>query len=84
MAANYMLTTIDNPYDPFDQFPNWLLYDTLHGYNTCGYLARVANITDDLSQKEECEEINRAIDQIIADDFMNIYKKVLPKTAISK
>ena len=30
---DYMLTTVDNPYNPFDQFNHWLLFDTENGYN---------------------------------------------------
>lgn len=70
------LTTFDNPYDPFEQFSLWLLFDTEKGYNTCSYLARVTNITDEMSQKEEDEEIERAIDKIIELDPFNIYKKI--------
>lgn len=82
-TVEYRLTTFDNPYDPFDQFTDWFLFDAFEKkYNTCEYLARVANLSDNLSEKETNEEIERAIDEIIANDFLNIYKKVkreLPK-----
>lgn len=70
------LTTFDNPFDPFEQFTSWLLYDKEKGYNTSEYLARIVNISSDMSEKEENEEIERAIDEIIKYDFLNIYKKV--------
>ena len=70
------LTTFDNPYDPFEQFSEWLLFDMEKGYNTCGYLARIARTSDALSDDENDYEIERAIDEIIRYDFMNIYKKV--------
>ena len=75
-AQECRLTTIDNPYDPFDQFVPWFLYDVEKGYNSCAYLARVANLSDDLSEGDANELISLAIDQIIQYDFMNIYKKV--------
>lgn len=71
-----MLTTFDNPFDPFEQFTDWFMFDVEKGYNTCSYLARIAKLTDDMSDKEVNDEIERAIDEIIQYDFMNIYKKV--------
>ena len=76
METECRLTTFDNPYDPFEQFSLWFLFDVEKGYNTCSYLGRIANITDDMSQSEVNEEIERAIDEIIEYDFLNIYKKV--------
>ena len=70
------LTTFDNPFDPFEQFTSWFLFDVEKGYNTCSYLARIAKLSDEMSQQEEDEEVERAIDEIIKYDFMNIYKKV--------
>ena len=71
-----MLTTYDNPFNPFEQFSSWFLFDVEKGYNTCSYLARIAKLSDEMSQQEEDEAVERAIDEIIKYDFMNIYKKV--------
>ena len=70
------LTTFDNPFDPFEQFTSWFLFDVEKGYNSCSHLARIARVSDDLSEEETDLEIERAIDEIIKYDFMNIYKKV--------
>ncbi len=71
-----MLTTIDNPFDPFEQFDSWFLFDVEKGYNSCAYLGRIARTSDQLSDEENDEEVERAIDEIIKYDFMDIYKKV--------
>ena len=76
MANDCMLTTFDNPYNPFDQFTLWLMFDKEKGYNTCEYLARIVQLSDDLSEKEIDDETERAIDEIIKYDPLNIYKKV--------
>ena len=76
MAKDCMLTTFDNPYNPFDDFTLWLMYDKEQGYNTCEKLARIAKLSDDMSQDEIDAETDRAMDEIIFYDFLNIYKKV--------
>ena len=40
-----MLTTFDNPFNPFEQFVQWRLFDIEKGYYTCEYLARIAKCT---------------------------------------
>ena len=76
MNGECALTTIDNPYDPFEQFESWFLFDTEKGYNSCSYLARIAQTTDDMTEIEKNIEIERAIDEIIMYDFTNMRKKV--------
>lgn len=76
MSKDYMLTTVDNPYNPFDQFALWLLFDKEFGYNTCEYLARITKLSDDMSEKEIDDETERAMDEIIKYDPFNVYKKV--------
>ena len=70
------LTTFDNPYDPFEQFSSWLLYDNEKGYGSCSYLGRIARTSEQLSEEENNIEIERAIDEIIKYDFRNLYRKV--------
>lgn len=75
------LTTIDNPYNPFDQFEEWFLYDEMQGYHSCAYLDRIAHTSDLLTDKENEEEIERAIDEIVKLDFRGIYVKVKQEKA---
>lgn len=72
----YRLTTVDNPYNPFTQLESWFLFDSERGYNSCGYLARIAQVDSDMSDDEYNAEVERAIDEIIKNDFTNLYKKV--------
>ena len=76
MAKDCMLTTFDNPYNPFDDFTLWLLFDKERGYNTCEKIARIAKLSDDMTPDEIDADSDRAIDEIIFNDFLNIYKKV--------
>ena len=73
---NCMLTTIDNPFNPFEQFTSWFLFDVEKGYNSCSRVARIAKLSEDLSEDETNKEIERAIDEIIKYDILNIFKKV--------
>ena len=74
--ANYVLTTVDNPYDPIKQPDEWHNYDeTIKGYNTCSYLARIAETSDVLSDEENDKAIKQAIDEIVSLNILGIYKK---------
>lgn len=70
------LTTFDNPFSPFTNFNEWFIYDVTHGYNSCGYLARIARTSPQLTDEENNSEIERAIDEIISLDPFNVYRKV--------
>lgn len=76
MKVKVALTTFDNPFDPFKDFNSWFLFDIEKGYYSCAYLARIAKTSDQLSEQENDEEVERAIDEIIKYDFQNIYRKV--------
>lgn len=81
MDTEVMLTTFDNPYDPFDEFISWFMFDVEKGYYTCSLLARIARFSENFSVAEEKAETERAIDKIIDNDFLNIYKKVTRSVA---
>jgi hypothetical protein len=70
------LTTVDNPFDPIDEFDSWFDFDMDKGYNSCAYLDRIAKTSNELTEQENQDEIESAIDEIIKLDFMNIYRKV--------
>ena len=76
MGKIVALTTSDNPYNPFDNFDKWFMFDNDKGYHSCSYLARVARTSDALTPKENEQALETAIDDIIRLDPMNIYRKV--------
>ena len=70
-------TTIDNPFNPFDDFINWHLFDIERGYYTSSKLGRLTKLTEEMTEIEENEEIERAVDELISIDPLDIYKKVI-------
>ena len=74
--AKCALTTIDNPYNPFEQFDAWFQFDMDKGYCSCAYLDRIARTSSQLSEEENDKEIERAIDEIIKYDPLNLYVKI--------
>jgi hypothetical protein len=71
-----MLTTVDNPFDPFDDFKAWYAYDVSSGYHTCSFLARILNDSDQLSDADHDLAIVMAIDEIVSENVLGIYRKV--------
>lgn len=71
-----MLTTLDNPFNPFTQYEQWLSFDVSMGYNTCAYLDRIAKTSDELSDADEQMAINDAIDEIVSFNLTGNYIKV--------
>lgn len=77
MKRQVNITTIDNPFNPFDEFDSWFMFDIENGYYTSSKLARLVNLDDSMTEKEEDEEIERAIDRLIEIDPLDIYKKIV-------
>ena len=71
-----MLSTIDNPYNPFTDYDLWLAYDIRKGYDTQGYLARMTVTSPNLSETDQDLAIIHAIDEIVRENISGIYIKV--------
>lgn len=80
----YMLTTTDNPYNPFTQWDDWLALDTQLGYYTPGLLARYTITSDTLSDADQADDISRAIDEIVQDNPLGVHRKVSESSYISE
>ena len=79
--AESMLTTIDNPYDPFTQFDEWYNFDTASGYHTAALLSRIIKTSDDLPDGYQSQAIEDAIDEIVAENVSGVHRKVSLETA---
>lgn len=80
MTIEHMLTTVDNPYDPFTQYNEWLQWDASAGYNTPSYLARVVRSSYELSEADQALAIEIAIDDIVEENVLGVYRKVSRET----
>ena len=77
-----MLTTIDNPFNPFEQFVDWYLFDCQMGYNTYSRIARLMPADDEsLSSIEKDRIEDNIIDRMIQHDPLGIYTRVDEESA---
>lgn len=81
-SKSHMLTTYDNPYNPFTQYEEWFQFDMIKGYNTTNYLGRIVNIDANMTDKQIDNEIERAIDDIVKHCPLQNYRKVTKETKI--
>lgn len=72
----HMLTTVDNPYSPFTQFDEWLRFDESSGYYTAQYLARLTLTSGDLSDADQSNAIESAIEEAVRENINGMYRKV--------
>ena len=72
----HMLTTVDNPYNPFTRFDEWNQYDTEKGYNTLSYLGRVIDYDGCYTEEQRSDARELGIQEIIDRDPLGIYAKV--------
>ena len=80
-AKEAMLTTIDNEWDPFDNFSEWYSRDLelarqQNRRSASGYLAIIAANSGDVSDNEFNQVMNDAIDEIVELDLSGTFKKV--------
>ena len=76
-----MLTTIDNPYNPKEDYPKWRRWDVDSGYHTESFIARmidldgegVIDVDDDIAISLRA---NKAIHEILEHDVLGVYKLI--------
>jgi hypothetical protein len=76
MSDEFLLSTEDNPFDPYTQWVEWYTYDEQHGYCTSGLIARIIITSDDLSDEDKKLAYEQAADAIIANIDDKLYVKV--------
>lgn len=76
MEKDSMLTTFDNPFNPFDDFSRWWKEDLLLRHDCCGVLAREANTNDIASDEVNDKAIIEAMNRIVEREPL-IYKIVV-------
>lgn len=70
------LTTADNPNDYFKQPDEWYGYEVLTGGRVLSALGDNVFTSEALSYEENAREVERAIDDIIRNDPIGVFKKV--------
>ncbi|QEQ93948.1 hypothetical protein SEA_KARDASHIAN_83 [Streptomyces phage Kardashian] len=76
MRRDYMVTVKENPYNYYTEFEDWYRWDTINGYHTLSYLAKVTRTSDALSPQLDEDAISDAVDEILSENVGGIYTKV--------
>lgn len=71
--AERLLSTSDNPYNPFTEFDQWRNWDEQSGYYTLSYLARITVTSDDLSELDQAKAIDQAVAEILEENITGNY-----------
>ena len=74
--TEYMLTTVDNPFDPFTRFDEWYEFDVRLGYHTSAFLDRIAKVSHEISETDQALAIQDAIDEILQENVSGMWRKV--------
>ena len=77
MAIESMLTTVDNPHDPFTDWENWYQWDERAGYHTTSFLARIVQTSNEISDPDWDLAMDQAIDEIVKENVSGVYVKVM-------
>lgn len=65
MMKQARITTVDNPYNPFNEFELWYLFDIQKGYNTCSRLASITATSNQFSDAENADIEEDSMNELI-------------------
>ena len=71
-----MLSTVDNPWNPFTHFDQWYAYDQEAGHYSTELLGRVVHSSIDLSEQDQELLYEAGIDEIIRENVSGVHVKV--------
>lgn len=74
-TEEHMLTTTDNPYNPFTHFREWYVFDELKGYHSTSLLGRIVRSSDELSVADQHLAIEQGIDEIVRENLSGKHVK---------
>lgn len=63
------ISTVDNPFDPINNFDDWFGFERSQGYTSCQILDCYAHTSSALSEEANEKIINEAIDYIVHNKF---------------
>lgn len=76
-----MLTTVDNPYNPFTQWSKWYYEDQRLGHDTPGLLARFSASSEAVNSYEAND---KAMSDIVKHNFSGKHIKVIKEDVFFK
>lgn len=74
--AQSVITTIDNPWNPFTQFREWYAWDNKHHYETCRWLDHYMFSSNDLSDEQIDADITDAQNKLLVRNPYGLHVKV--------
>lgn len=77
MQKETWLTTLDNPFDPFEESENWRRFDEDHGYFTNNLMARIVCVDDEMSDDAYNFQVEQAVDELVRFNVLGIYRKAI-------
>jgi len=83
-SVQHLPSTEDNPYNPFDEFDQWLAYDMQMHHNSLGIMARLARQSPGLTDEENSQEQEQAIDTMVSKLFSTDGEKLIHYIKVSK
>lgn len=74
---SFMLSLASNPYNPFTEYDKWKDFDRREGFDTDGFLARAISTSSEISEPDQEQAEEDAIDSILANpSFEGLYVKI--------
>nr|DAQ77779.1 MAG TPA: hypothetical protein [Caudoviricetes sp.] len=73
LRHDVLVTTVDNPINPFVDFEGWMNLDIAMGYDTCSLVNQMFMGYDNMSDEDQAIEYARMIRDLFAHDPLGVY-----------